>query len=404
MICPLILKQTKKGENGLEEWERQPCLEEACSLFFGKKKKCSLFHNSEAAQEMRTILERADFVSSFQVLKSGIDNLHEEVLQKIRAQQEDRQEKQELLLEQVQGLTGELSRSIREDLSERIQTVQEEFESLPGKLEGTMQTLQERLDSLEEKISAQVTEGRQEIRDLKSLLGERLEGMENDVQKLLRQGTDLSYGITAEHRAGEQKMETRMGETRQLLSDLLAGDREIQSYYSEQKRRAEEEGLRRDKESARDQNNRGVVYFHRGAYDAAVRAFEKAVEQDPEYAEAYNNLGLAYTELKRSDHAVQAFDKALSLRPDLAETYNNLGLLYYSSLDYEKATEMFSKALEDGCKDRSMAYTNFGNSLYQLKRYEQAAAAWNKALQFNPLNQGAKKGLTLLKQEEQEVL
>jgi tetratricopeptide (TPR) repeat protein len=65
---------------------------------------------------------------------------------------------------------------------------------------------------------------------------------------------------------------------------------------------------------------------------------------------------------------------------------------------------MFTKSLEEGCRDRSMAYTNFGNSLYQLQRYEEAAAAWSKALQINPLNQNAKKGMTLLKHEEQGAL
>ena len=85
MICPLILKQTKKNDKGLEEWEHQPCLEDACSLFYGKKKKCSLSYNSEISQETRNILERADFFSSFQVLKSALENLQKEMTEDVKA-------------------------------------------------------------------------------------------------------------------------------------------------------------------------------------------------------------------------------------------------------------------------------------------------------------------------------
>jgi tetratricopeptide (TPR) repeat protein len=404
MICPLILKQTRKSEGGLEEWEHQPCLEESCSLFYEKKKKCSLFHNSESTNEMRNILERTDFVSSFQVLKSSLDTLQKALSEEIKIQQQNMGEKQEAIQGQINTLSQELSGEVLDNFSEKIEGVQKVFESFSERLDQSMQGVVDRLSTLDQKVSSQVQEWDRRIEEVKSALQDSMERIGQDVQKGLQQGAELSEKVSSEHEEGARKMEALLGESHRLMADLLNGNREIQTYYAEQRKHVEEDALRRKKESSREENNRGVVYFYRSAYEAAALAFEKAVEYDPEYAEAYNNLGLVYTELERSDHAVQAFEKALSLRPDLGEVYNNLGLLSYEGLDYAKATEMFSKALEDGCKDRAMAYTNFGNSLYQLKRYEEAAGAWNKALQINPLHQNAKKGLALLKHQKQGVI
>jgi tetratricopeptide (TPR) repeat protein len=285
-----------------------------------------------------------------------------------------------------------------------MDAVQEEARAGSDLLMEAMQAVGQRLDTLEDGMAQHHREAQEKIEALESSFGETVAGLREEIEKGLRQGEAFGEQMGEEHAAGMEKMEARMGENRELLADLQVGYAEIRDYYTEQKRFVEADVLRQTQEGAREQNNRGVVYFHRGAYDAAAQAFEKAVELDAEYAEAYNNLGLTYSELSRPEHAEQAFEQAIRLRPDLGEAFNNLGLLYYASLDYEKATEMFSKALEDGCKDPSAAYTNFGNSLYQLERYEEAMSAWTKALQLNPTNSKAKKGLSLLKHQEQGVL
>ncbi len=442
MICPLLLKQTKKTENGLEEWERQPCLEEACSLFFGKKKKCSLFQNTETTHEMRNILDQVDFVSSFQVISSELDGFRGDVSKKMEAQREDFERRQATLKEQVGRLPEQLSQEIRQHLADRFSTVQGEFhswtdlmgestqgltdrlqrvhgdvanqlqesqqkiglvESVCGRLEALLQGILERLTTLEEGFAGRASEGLQIMAAVGSAVEEQLNGMQEHFQQELQHSRELAAQKSAEQAEGVQRMETLMGETRQVLTDLVSGQRKIEEYYDGHKEQVDEAARNQRQEAAREQNNRGVVYFHRGAHEAAMRAFEKAVECDPEYADAYNNLGLAYTELHRSEHAVQAFQQALKLKPDLVEANHNLGVQYYAVMDYEKARELFSKALDDGCRERSMAYTNYGNSLYQLERYEDAAEAWSKALQINPVNQNAKKGLELLNHQQQGV-
>ncbi len=442
MICPLLLKQTKKMENGLEEWERQPCLEEACSLFYGKKKKCSLFQNTETTHEMRNILDQVDFVSSFQVIRSELDGFHRDVAGRMKAQQEEFEQRQSTLEAEVGRLSEQMSREIREHLAERISTVQGQFQSwtdrlgestqgltnqlqgvhgefaqelrktdekiglvetLCGRLDASLKGVGERLETLEERLTEKVTENLQKVAAVGAAVEAQLNGMQEHLQQELEQGRDLATERRAEQAAGVQRMETLLGETRQVLEELVSGQRQIEAYYENHKEHVDEATRSQRHEAAREQNNRGVVYFHRGAHEAAMRAFEKAVELDPEYADAYNNLGLTYTELHRSDHAVQAFQQALKLKPDLVEANHNLGVHYYAVMDYEKARELFSKALDDGCRERSMAYTNYGNSLYQLERYAEAAEAWNKALQINPVNQNAKKGLELLNHQQQGV-
>jgi len=382
-ICPIILKQTKKNENGLEEWERQPCLEEACSLFYAKKKKCSLYHNSEAIHEVRNIMDRIDFVSSFQVIKSGLDALQTGLSGEIRAHQEEIKGRQDVIQERIGQIPGELSGK-----------VQDLIQAFSGDLNLSIQALQVEVKALNEKLSGK-------IQETLSASEARLESMEKEIEKGWRQGEELHSMVSAGRREAVEKMEALMGKTHEEMRALADGQRKIEAYYDDQKRLLTGEVVRRKKEESREHNNQGVVFFYKGAHEASALAFEKAVACDPEYAEAFNNLGLAYTELDRPEEAVQAFKKALSLRPDLAEAYNNLGLLYYTAMDYERASEMFSKSLDQGCRDQSMGYANFGNSLYQLRRYEEALDAWSRALKINPLNRDAKKGLSLLKPQEQ---
>ncbi len=442
MICPLLLKQTKKTEGGLEEWERQPCLEEACSLFYGKKKKCSLFQNTETTHEMRNILDQVDFVSSFQVIRNELDSFHADVSDKMKAQQAEFEQRQTTLETQVSRLSEELPQEIREQLAERVSAVQGEVQSwkdrlgetnrgmterlqsvhdqltealhktdgkigrvetLCERLAASLEGIAERLEALEGGLSGRVAESLQQMEVVGSSVEGKLNGLQEYLQQELVQSRELSAQRSADQTAGVQRMEALMGATREVLTELVSGQQKIEQYYQGHKEQVEEAARSQKREAAREHNNRGVVHFHRGAHEAAMRAFEKAVELDPEYADAYNNLGLAYTELHRSEHAVQAFQEALKLNPDLVEANHNLGVHYYAVMDYEKARELFSKALDDGCRERSMAYTNYGNSLYQLERYAEAAEAWNKALQINPVNQNAKKGLELLNHQQQGV-
>lgn len=462
MICPLMLKQTRKTDKGLEEWEHQPCLEEACSLFYGKKNKCSLYHNSESTSEMRKILDRVDFVSSFQVIQSGVEGVHADLSNGLTGQEKELEKGRRLLQDSVSGVSDVLSRTLKEqqgelesrysrlheqilemsvDLSDAMklhqealargeQRVQERIGAVGEDISGVvrqelavpldqvrealgslardskeqMETLSRRVGTLEEKVFEELGSLKGESEKAVSALLDRLDGLEARSEDGLRHLTEVREKIASDQTTLVTRVEGFMEETQSLLRELIQGNSTISGYYEQHQQFTAEAALREAKASAREYNNQGVVFYHKGAHEAAARAFEKAIELDTDYAEVYNNLGLVYTELNRPEHAQKAFEDALVLRPELVEAYHNLGMLYYTELDYLKAKEMFAQALEAGCRDKSMAYTNFGNSLYQLQQYEEAAEAWNKALKINPLNQNAKKGLALLKHQEQGIL
>lgn len=168
--------------------------------------------------------------------------------------------------------------------------------------------------------------------------------------------------------------------------------------FHEQKLAQQEEQRRRHQEQARELNNKGVALFHRGSLEAAAEAFIRAVELKPDYAEAYNNLGLAYSRRGQSEEAVRYFQKALEIDPQMGEVYNNLGFLFHTGARYDRAVEMFTRSLQTGA-DQSIAYTNLGNTFYKMKQNEKAVVAWKKALEIDPLNESARRGLSMFQQE-----
>ncbi len=404
MICPLMLKQSNRTEKkNLEEWERQPCLEEACSLYFGRKKKCALFYNSETTHEVRKILEKVDFVSSFQVLQSGVETASKGLSEEVQHRQAEVGRKLKTLESTMQEFAVKTSQEMEARLTQNVQKNLEVMEELSSRMDRGREQWEEKLQQVEGRILDEVQQGRQMLLEMGAVFQEQLDRVSSQVGKMLAQEHDLGETIRNDRRRMEEQFAGEAEENRRRMSELISRHEEVRTYYASQQEQLKASAEKSRQEAAREHNNRGVVFFHRGAQEAAASAFEKAVELDPDYAEAYNNLGLSYSELNRAEHAVQAFTRAIALRPELAEAYNNLGLLYYSNLDYEKATEMFSQALQEGCRDRSMAYTNFGNSLYQLERYPEALSAWEKALALNPLNRNARKGLSLMKQQTEEV-
>ncbi|MEY2616216.1 MAG: hypothetical protein QOH78_1989, partial [Verrucomicrobiota bacterium] len=60
--------------------------------------------------------------------------------------------------------------------------------------------------------------------------------------------------------------------------------------------------------------NRGVSYFHLGAYDRAIDDYTVAIQRQPRNAEAYYNRGLAYKNQGKPDRAKDDFAQADRLR------------------------------------------------------------------------------------------
>jgi tetratricopeptide (TPR) repeat protein len=174
--------------------------------------------------------------------------------------------------------------------------------------------------------------------------------------------------------------------------------RAIHAALESRQRRDEAEIEERRRDESVACNNRGVALYYRGAFDAARDAFLKAIELQPDYAEALNNLGLVHSRMGNEPEAIEAFRKALTADPKMGEAYNNLGFLYHTSSQLDRAAQMFGLAIENA-GDSSVAYTNLGNTYYAMKQADKAVEAWRRAIELDPMNETARRGLSMFQQE-----
>ncbi|MFQ5843395.1 MAG: tetratricopeptide repeat protein [Planctomycetota bacterium] len=219
-------------------------------------------------------------------------------------------------------------------------------------------------------------------------------------------GTLAEFGGRLERIASESLQFSQIvtlvkGETERTyaaLRKINEGNRSVVEAIETQLQRDRAELQRRQREEALNHNNRGVVLYYRGAFEAAVDSFRQALQLQSDYAEAYNNLGLALSRMGRETEATEAFERALKIDPKMGEVYNNLGFLYHTAAQFERAAQMFGQAI-DNAADSSVAYTNLGNTFYKLQQPDKAIGAWRRALELDPMNENARRGLRMFQQD-----
>ncbi|HOO56085.1 MAG TPA: tetratricopeptide repeat protein [bacterium] len=86
-------------------------------------------------------------------------------------------------------------------------------------------------------------------------------------------------------------------------------------------------------------NNRGVEFYERGNYQAAVEAFESVLMLDPDNVDVYLNLGYTYQAAGIHEAAVSAFKEALKLDPGNINAHNSLGVSLFTIGETERAME-----------------------------------------------------------------
>jgi tetratricopeptide (TPR) repeat protein len=166
----------------------------------------------------------------------------------------------------------------------------------------------------------------------------------------------------------------------------------------------------------------GIIYWHQGELDRAVKALDEAVAANPAYADAHLALGTvlkARGDLKR---AVSALTRAIELRPDVpaphivlaqtlalandeagarretaeadrlrtraqqsqeAATWTAVGAQTLDAGDAAAAAEYFRRATQafDGF---APAHYQLGRALQRLGQHDAARAAFARAQQLNP--------------------
>jgi len=452
MICP-ILSQARRDDEGNVIWDHHECIENSCTFWADDISDCGIRasgmlviqraraalvtrENDEGDQvpageplfaPPRLLLDEAAARPLMDAVHEGAANARDiglKVLEGIAALEDplkastrDLAEKMEIMRESLAKFsTMNGSAGIEERLDRLRRGIESALESSNGPIESVLTTLESMtraLASLQERQERSSGSMDRVEADLTSL-----RGLRDEVTGGLREGLEAVHGRLQDVSARVVSVEEDRQVIRRLAAEIgsLSGRLDIIAAKADRMSAAHEEMTialgreaehreemekQRRKDEAMSLNARGVALYYRGAAEAAASAFTAAIERDPGFAEAHNNLGLAYSQQGRDADAEACFKKALELDPQLAEALNNLGFLFHQDREFEKAADLFRRSALTA-RDSSTAYTNLGNACYQLRRFADAVAAWKKAMECDPMNEGARRALTLFQQNEQQ--
>jgi tetratricopeptide (TPR) repeat protein len=140
-----------------------------------------------------------------------------------------------------------------------------------------------------------------------------------------------------------------------------------------------DEALKLDAAFTEVHMNKGMVYWHKGDFAAAIPAFTAAIELDPNFVEALVNRGAAYRKKGDIESAIADYTKAIEINPNDAMTFYNRGVAYQKQQMNEEAIGDFSSAIRlqpkypEAYLNRAVAYTGV-NKLAEAKKDFQVAA------------------------------
>ncbi|KPL19539.1 MAG: hypothetical protein AMJ92_02785 [candidate division Zixibacteria bacterium SM23_81] len=128
----------------------------------------------------------------------------------------------------------------------------------------------------------------------------------------------------------------------------------------------------------------GNIYFQKGDYDQATRAYGHALNWAPENVEVMNNLALTSLRMGDVNGAIQLYRHSVVVEPLVAKTHNDLGLAYKAAGLYDQAAVEYRRAMEldpdygDPLRNLGVVYA------YHLVDYSKAISLWEKYLYLKP--------------------
>jgi tetratricopeptide (TPR) repeat protein len=106
--------------------------------------------------------------------------------------------------------------------------------------------------------------------------------------------------------------------------------------------------LEQNPDSARDYNNRGLVYFQSGDMERAIADYNRALELDSTLDSVYNNRANYYAAQGKFLEAILDYDAALDLNPTNVRAWFNQGITLRELEMHDRALECFDFALRLG--------------------------------------------------------
>ncbi len=151
--------------------------------------------------------------------------------------------------------------------------------------------------------------------------------------------------------------------------------------------------------SARDYNNRGLVYFQSGQPEQAIADYNFALQLDPTLDSAYNNRANYFAGQGMYLEAILDYDAALDLNPTNTRAWINQGITFRDLQMYERAIECFDVAF--GLKKlQSHVYAERGRTNHIRGDWNWAIADYHQALRcLNQPNATSPGGKIRLRQQ-----
>jgi tetratricopeptide (TPR) repeat protein len=130
-------------------------------------------------------------------------------------------------------------------------------------------------------------------------------------------------------------------------------------------------------------NERGVGYFRKKEWDAAITDFNEAIRLNPQDNVLFGNRADSYRNLKQWDRAIADINKAVQLNPKNRRNYYIRGLIFYDQDNYDRAIPEFSQAIKIDAK-YDEAYYYRGRSFFLKKDYKSAIPDFTASTKLDP--------------------
>lgn len=132
--------------------------------------------------------------------------------------------------------------------------------------------------------------------------------------------------------------------------------------------------------SARDYNNRGLVYFQSGDMERAIADYNQALELDSTLDSVYNNRANYYAAQGRFLEAILDYDAALDLNPTNVRAWLNQGITLRELEMHDRALECFDFALRLGRLEAHI-YAERGRTHHLWGDWNAALADYQRAIE-----------------------
>ncbi len=130
-------------------------------------------------------------------------------------------------------------------------------------------------------------------------------------------------------------------------------------------------------------NERGVGYFRKKEWDAAIADFNEAIRLNPQDNVLFGNRADSYRNKKEWDRAITDINKAVQLNPKNRRNYYIRGLIFYDQDNYDRAIPEFAQAIRIDPK-YDEAYYYRGRSYFLKKEYKSAIPDFTESTKLDP--------------------